>query len=96
MAELRMTHRHATEDELQQLRHNGFAAWFLSYVDDGLAKGFVFDDWIREIVRGPNFVVRSYPKYCTRGYAFTRKVLTPTHMMLVFRLLPVMMSTTAT
>ncbi|KAL0801490.1 hypothetical protein Bca101_056666 [Brassica carinata] len=32
MAELRMTHRHATEDELQQLRHNGFAAWFLSYV----------------------------------------------------------------
>ena len=32
MAELRMTHRHATEDELQQLRHNGFAAWLLSYV----------------------------------------------------------------
>uniref|UniRef100_A0A0D3BCW5 Uncharacterized protein n=1 Tax=Brassica oleracea var. oleracea TaxID=109376 RepID=A0A0D3BCW5_BRAOL len=31
MAELRMTHRHATEDELQQLRHNGFAAWVLSY-----------------------------------------------------------------
>ncbi|KAF3486906.1 hypothetical protein F2Q69_00054945, partial [Brassica cretica] len=23
---------HATEDELQQLRHNGFAAWLLSYV----------------------------------------------------------------
>ncbi|CAN6889715.1 unnamed protein product [Brassica oleracea var. botrytis] len=27
MAELRMTHRHATEDELRQLRDNGFAAW---------------------------------------------------------------------
>ncbi|KAL0754440.1 hypothetical protein Bca101_092108 [Brassica carinata] len=26
MAELRMTHMHATEDELQQLRDNGFAA----------------------------------------------------------------------
>ncbi|KAF3544707.1 hypothetical protein DY000_02004849 [Brassica cretica] len=23
--------RHATEDELQQLRHNGFSAWLLSY-----------------------------------------------------------------
>ncbi|XP_048610906.1 uncharacterized protein LOC125585601 [Brassica napus] len=68
-----MTHRHATDDELQQLRHNGFAAWLLSYVNDGLARGFVFDDWIREFVRGPNFVVKSYPKYCTRGYAFTRK-----------------------
>ncbi|KAF3509481.1 hypothetical protein F2Q69_00004149 [Brassica cretica] len=44
--------RHATEDELQQLRHNGFAAWLLSYVNDGLARGFVFDDWIREFVRG--------------------------------------------
>nr|VDD32469.1 unnamed protein product [Brassica oleracea] len=32
MAELRMTHRHATEDELQQLRDNGFAAWLRSYV----------------------------------------------------------------
>ena len=27
MAELRMTHRHATEDELRQLRDKGFAAW---------------------------------------------------------------------
>ncbi|CDY47450.1 BnaC09g31070D [Brassica napus] len=32
MAELRMTHRHATEDELRQLRDNGFAAWLRSYV----------------------------------------------------------------
>ncbi|WZZ33583.1 hypothetical protein YC2023_016984 [Brassica napus] len=31
MAELRMTHRHATEDELRQLRDNGFAAWLRSY-----------------------------------------------------------------
>ncbi|XP_033146851.1 uncharacterized protein LOC117133895 [Brassica rapa] len=34
---------------------------------------FVFDDWIREFVQGPNYVVKSYPKFCTRGYAFTRK-----------------------
>ena len=27
-----MTHRHATEDELQQLRDKGFAAWLRSYV----------------------------------------------------------------
>uniref|UniRef100_A0A0D3ANZ2 Uncharacterized protein n=1 Tax=Brassica oleracea var. oleracea TaxID=109376 RepID=A0A0D3ANZ2_BRAOL len=27
-----MIHRHAIEDELQQLRHNEFAAWLLSYV----------------------------------------------------------------
>ena len=33
----------------------------------------MFDDWIREFVRGPNYVAKSYPKYCTRGYAFTRK-----------------------
>ena len=32
MAELRMTHRHATEDELRQLEDNGFAAWLRSYV----------------------------------------------------------------
>ena len=40
---------------------------------EGLARGEVFDDWICEFVRGPNYVVKSYPKYCTRGYAFTRK-----------------------
>jgi len=32
MAELRLTYRHATEEELQQLRHNGFAGWLLNYV----------------------------------------------------------------
>ncbi|XP_018458452.1 uncharacterized protein LOC108829286 [Raphanus sativus] len=73
MAELRMTYRHTTEEELQQFRHNGFAAWLLNYVTDGLARGFVFDDWICEFVRGPNYVVKSYPKYCTRGYAFAKK-----------------------
>ena len=42
-------------------------------MNDGLARGLVFDDWIREFVQGPNYVVKSYPKFCTRGYAFTRK-----------------------
>ncbi|KAF2611554.1 hypothetical protein F2Q70_00013150 [Brassica cretica] len=36
MAELRMTHRHATEDELRQLRDNRFAAWLRSYVEVAL------------------------------------------------------------
>lgn len=42
-----------------------------TYVSDGLARGETFDDWIREMVVGPNFVVKSYPRFCTRGYAFT-------------------------
>ena len=37
----------------------------------GLARGETFDDWIREMVVGPNFIVKSYPRFCTRGYAFT-------------------------
>ena len=37
----------------------------------GLARGETFDDWIREMVVGPKFVVKSYPRFCTRGYAFT-------------------------
>lgn len=37
----------------------------------GLARGETFDDWIREMVVGPNYVVKSYPRFCTRGYAFT-------------------------
>ncbi|KAF3527877.1 hypothetical protein DY000_02040534 [Brassica cretica] len=32
MAELRLTYIHATEEELQQLRHEGFAVWLLNYV----------------------------------------------------------------
>ncbi|KAF2586874.1 hypothetical protein F2Q70_00036060 [Brassica cretica] len=73
MAALRLTYIHATEEELQQLRHEGFAVWLLNYVTEGLARGEVFDDWILEFVRGPNYVVKSYPKYTTRGYAFSRE-----------------------
>ncbi|KAG5382852.1 hypothetical protein IGI04_034322, partial [Brassica rapa subsp. trilocularis] len=40
-------------------------------VSAGLARGETFDDWIREMVVGPNFVVKSYPRFCTREYAFT-------------------------
>lgn len=36
MAELRMTYRHTTEEELQQFRHNGFAAWLLNYVSHNI------------------------------------------------------------
>ena len=36
-----------------------------------MARGETFDDWIREMVVVPKFVVKSYPRFCTRGYAFT-------------------------
>ncbi|KAF3556198.1 hypothetical protein F2Q69_00015004 [Brassica cretica] len=73
MRELRLTYTHATEEELEQLRQNGFVRWLFNYVTESLTRGEVFDDWICEFVRGLNYVVKSYPKYCTRGYAFTRK-----------------------
>uniref|UniRef100_A0A0D3E6R7 DUF4216 domain-containing protein n=1 Tax=Brassica oleracea var. oleracea TaxID=109376 RepID=A0A0D3E6R7_BRAOL len=43
----------------------------LTYVSTGMTKGETFNDWIREMVRGPEYVVKSYPRFCTRGYAFT-------------------------
>jgi len=36
-----------------------------------MTRGETFDDWIREMVRGAEYVVKSYPRFCTRGYAFT-------------------------
>ncbi|KAG5401138.1 hypothetical protein IGI04_015745 [Brassica rapa subsp. trilocularis] len=48
-----------------------FSHEFKLIVSAGLARGDTFDDWIREMVVGPNFVVKSYPRFCTRGYAFT-------------------------
>ncbi|KAF3500608.1 hypothetical protein F2Q69_00045616 [Brassica cretica] len=43
----------------------------LTYVSAGMTRGETFDDWIREMVRGAEYVVKSYPRFCTRGYAFT-------------------------
>ncbi|KAL0657868.1 hypothetical protein Bca4012_078453 [Brassica carinata] len=66
MAELRMTHRHATEDEVRQLRDNGFAAWLRSYEhqpDDVLHAPF----WISKVECDPSderVVVSS--SLCTR------------------------------
>ncbi|XP_013624193.1 PREDICTED: uncharacterized protein LOC106330231 [Brassica oleracea var. oleracea] len=28
------------------------------------------DDWLREFVYGPDYVAKSYPRYCSRGYSF--------------------------
>ena len=36
-----------------------------------MTRGETFDDWIREMVRGAGYVVKSYPRFCIRGYAFT-------------------------
>ncbi|KAF3574083.1 hypothetical protein F2Q69_00058236 [Brassica cretica] len=53
------------------MKQREFSGWMFTYVSAGLARGETFDDWIREMVVGPNFVVKSYPRFCTRGYAFT-------------------------
>ncbi|KAG5389492.1 hypothetical protein IGI04_031033 [Brassica rapa subsp. trilocularis] len=53
------------------MKQREFGGWMFTYVSAGLARGKTFDDWIREMVVGPNFVVKSYPRFCTRGYAFT-------------------------
>uniref|UniRef100_A0A0D3BU73 Uncharacterized protein n=1 Tax=Brassica oleracea var. oleracea TaxID=109376 RepID=A0A0D3BU73_BRAOL len=71
MAEKRFEYRYATEDELEEMKQKEFTGWMFTYVSAGLARGETFDDWIREMVVGPNFVVKSYPRFCTRGYAFT-------------------------
>ncbi|KAF3585386.1 hypothetical protein F2Q69_00028151 [Brassica cretica] len=70
MAEKRFEYRYATEDELEEMKQREFSGWMFTYVSAGLARGETFDDWIREMVVGPNFVVKSYPRFCTRGYAF--------------------------
>ncbi|XP_056852429.1 uncharacterized protein LOC130501611 [Raphanus sativus] len=71
MAEKRFEYRYATEAELEEMKQREFAGWMFTYVSAGLARGETFDDWIREMVVGPNYVVKSYPRFCTRGYAFT-------------------------
>ncbi|XP_056856799.1 uncharacterized protein LOC130506188 [Raphanus sativus] len=71
MAEKRFEYRYATEEALEELKQREFAGWMLTYVSAGMARGETFDDWIREMVRGPKYVVKSYPRFCTRGYAFT-------------------------
>ncbi|WZZ26810.1 hypothetical protein YC2023_010211 [Brassica napus] len=55
------------------MKQREFTGWMFTYVSAGLARGETFDDWIREMVVGPNFVVKSYPRFCTRGYAFTTR-----------------------
>ncbi|KAG5400687.1 hypothetical protein IGI04_015294 [Brassica rapa subsp. trilocularis] len=59
------------EYQQEEMKQREFGGWMFTYVSDGLARGETFDDWIREMVVGPNFVVKSYPRFCTRGYAFT-------------------------
>ncbi|KAF3555276.1 hypothetical protein F2Q69_00016069 [Brassica cretica] len=71
MAEKRFEYRYTTEDELEEMKQREFSGWVFTYVSAGLARGETFNDWIREMVVGPKFVVKSYPRFCTRGYAFT-------------------------
>ncbi|WZY87837.1 hypothetical protein YC2023_044572 [Brassica napus] len=60
--------RRLTDQERSHLQ-----TYLLTNCEDVLQyeRGETFDDWIREMVVGPNFVVKSYPRFCTRGYAFT-------------------------
>ncbi|KAF3494812.1 hypothetical protein DY000_02052140 [Brassica cretica] len=71
MAEKRFEYRYATEEELEELKQREFSGWMLTYVSASMTIGETFDDWIREMVRGPEYVVKSYTRFCTRGYAFT-------------------------
>ncbi|KAF3586654.1 hypothetical protein F2Q69_00031406 [Brassica cretica] len=71
MAEKRFEYRYATEEELEELKQREFSGWMLTYVSAGMTRGETFDDWIREMVRGADYVVKPYPRFCTRGYAFT-------------------------
>ncbi|KAG2274417.1 hypothetical protein Bca52824_056972, partial [Brassica carinata] len=70
LAEMRLKYPDATEEQLEQLKQNNFATWFSDYVSHCLATGHPPKDWLREIVCGPKFVAKTYPRYCTRGYAF--------------------------
>ncbi|KAG5388796.1 hypothetical protein IGI04_030337 [Brassica rapa subsp. trilocularis] len=56
--EKRFEYRYATEDELEEMKQREFAGWMFTYVSAGLARGETFDDWICEMVVGPNFVKR--------------------------------------
>ncbi|KAL0838080.1 hypothetical protein Bca101_089970 [Brassica carinata] len=88
MAELRMTHMHATEDELRQLRDNGFAAWLRSYVNDGLARGLVFDDWsAANLCRDQTMWSNHILNFVREDMHSQGKVILRQHMMLVFHLL---------
>ncbi|WZZ52704.1 hypothetical protein YC2023_052811 [Brassica napus] len=53
--------KRATEEKLEELKQREFSGWMLTYVSAGMTRGEIFDDWIREMVRGP--VVKSYPRH---------------------------------
>ncbi|KAG5394760.1 hypothetical protein IGI04_024723, partial [Brassica rapa subsp. trilocularis] len=58
-----LTEEYQQDDELEEMKQREFGGWMFTYVSDGLARGETFDDWIREMVVGPNFVVKSYPRF---------------------------------
>ncbi|KAF2581183.1 hypothetical protein F2Q68_00002953 [Brassica cretica] len=70
MAEMCSQYRDATEDQLEHLKQNQFAGWLSKYVAHCLDCGPHIDDWLREFVYGPDYVAKSYPRYCSRGYSF--------------------------
>ncbi|WZZ46306.1 hypothetical protein YC2023_042565 [Brassica napus] len=63
MAEKRFEYRYATEEELEELKQREFSGWMFTYVSAGMTRGETFDDWIREMVRGAEYVVKSYPRF---------------------------------
>ncbi|KAF2561722.1 hypothetical protein F2Q70_00015973 [Brassica cretica] len=89
MAELRLTYKHTTKEDLEQLRHNGFVGWLLNYVKCSMIgyASLCGDQtmWSNHI---QNMVLED-----THSQG---KVILGQLMMLVFRLHPVTMCTTAT
>nr|VDC93715.1 unnamed protein product [Brassica oleracea] len=62
MAEKRFEYRYVTEEELEELKHREFSGWMFTYVSAGMTRGETFDDWIREMVRGAEYIMEiKYP-----------------------------------
>ncbi|KAL1214820.1 hypothetical protein V5N11_004376 [Cardamine amara subsp. amara] len=59
-----------SEEELHVHKEKDFMPWLQFYVSEGITSGQSFPTWVVEMVNGPKYIATSYPKYCTRGYAF--------------------------
>ncbi|CAE5974898.1 unnamed protein product [Arabidopsis arenosa] len=70
MAVVRSYYPEFTEDQIVDLKEKEFSSWLQYYVSDGVSKGQSFPTWLLEFSNGPNYIAKSYPRYCTRGYAF--------------------------
>ncbi|KAF2615704.1 hypothetical protein F2Q70_00013366 [Brassica cretica] len=62
------TFRRHSDKKCNRCSRRNFVGIFRRISDD-----IPINSKVVRIPSGPNYVVKSYPKFCTRGYAFTRK-----------------------